>query len=1202
MQPDRCLHFCLLGDSGIGQSAFLQCYKHALNLTGASKDFAKHSEPFDELPNLESMVAMVELEGELCRVRFTDGAASPRFEKMQHAAIHASHVILLCFRPDKPETMASVKKKWLQRPRSFRSSWRGATVGCRPLLWQIRSETPWLLVSLQTDLRERSKATHGDTRRHSNGRSCATQRNRNVPVRWREINCPWLPGSRGILDDLPAVPRALALQLIRWPRKKPKPSSKVCELSSVAWGRFCLGRRSRAELAGYGGWGYMECSAFFPDTVQLVVDEALNAANSYYGPCPEIPASICAAPAQKISGCSGSCFLRMFQSDGEAKPCWTAAPVPGEMDLWLPHETLTVRDDPVPVTEEQVREGLSQLGDTGTRQHAYVRCDLAGMNLTSLVKIRQWEQLQFLNVSRNRLRGLEPIGALRHLLHLNASHNLLIRSQNFTAPDGLETCDMSYNMLAELGDWKVHRFLRELNLRGNYIGYIGNGLLGNKELRLLDLSENLILQIRNLEHLELRTLSLAQNKLSSVEGVQSLTKLHSLDVRHNNITTIDALHAQDIPRLRKLRVSENRISQMREVDQLADFRFLSELYLNPNPVSQLPQYRAQVLHRLPRLRSLDAEQVSPEERVKTEVIYGAAAATACADVETRREIFEQLLPEETFVDRRLMTEAGIALAEVEEFGSNGDAGPFGHFLVGPTFGDPPRTRLQYAKFRQRLELTRLGGTPEGVADFSNYPALYQKTAAFDEDLREILEAVAEGGCEELLLGEAQITPQGIRDIIAFMQDTPCRLCFINLSGCSSAALLGAELLKSFPLDRGCSIELENCGLADSTVARLRNKAEDASRALARASAERQRVAQRMAEHLEMQDYLEERAAEQRPSEMPGPAPARACHPAQWRPGAETSQKALEGFLRVNPNKLVQASSGPGDSGSLWTMNGKKGGKNFQLTAEEHTSLCEKLEDMLLDWGCEFDGDQVQGRGLPRAFVNAFGADPRRSPKLLGFMLWEGVAPSAQVRGDVYRSPEEWEAAWASEQQRMRALTEQAREEYDSGQQAPGVASGQLMAHLSFLAGTSELKAPSVFGFQKAEERVAPRLGEDLLAALGAGLVLLEQVLADGLGVNNLTVTLRSLSSEPLQIALRRGTIFQQKTWNHRQNLVTGVDYVLEVPPGGCVRKEVLGFSLNFNCPPPRSDEMHVTEFYFDIERVLGSQALIWDHMQAAFHK
>jgi hypothetical protein len=31
---------------------------------------------------------------------------------------------------------------------------------------------------------------------------------------------------------------------------------------------------------------------------------------------------------------------------------------------------------------------------------------------------------------------------------------------------------MSYNMLAELGDWKVHRYLRELNLRAlNHIAH-----------------------------------------------------------------------------------------------------------------------------------------------------------------------------------------------------------------------------------------------------------------------------------------------------------------------------------------------------------------------------------------------------------------------------------------------------------------------------------------------------------------------------------------------------------------------------------------------------------------------------------------------------------------------------------------------------------------------------------------------------------
>ena len=122
-------------------------------------------------------------------------------------------------------------------------------------------------------------------------------------------------------------------------------------------------------------------------------------------------------------------------------------PVP-QCGRWLPHETLTVRDDPVPLTEERsiamhsdapsikidqsmprsrfVRvcrrwatpgPGNTPMSGRGLRDpssrrpcvrcaacalwfaFALLRCDLAGLNLTSLVKIRQWEQLQFLNVT-----------------------------------------------------------------------------------------------------------------------------------------------------------------------------------------------------------------------------------------------------------------------------------------------------------------------------------------------------------------------------------------------------------------------------------------------------------------------------------------------------------------------------------------------------------------------------------------------------------------------------------------------------------------------------------------------------------------------------------------------------------------------------------------------------------------------------------
>ena len=44
----------------------------------------------------------------------------------------------------------------------------------------------------------------------------------------------------------------------------------------------CSADRPQDGYQGFGGWGYLECSAFFPETVQMVVDEALTAAYTYY--------------------------------------------------------------------------------------------------------------------------------------------------------------------------------------------------------------------------------------------------------------------------------------------------------------------------------------------------------------------------------------------------------------------------------------------------------------------------------------------------------------------------------------------------------------------------------------------------------------------------------------------------------------------------------------------------------------------------------------------------------------------------------------------------------------------------------------------------------------------------------------------------------------------------------------------------------
>ena len=101
-----------------------------------------------------------------------------------------------------------------------------------------------------------------------------------------------------------------------------------------------------------------------------------------------------------------------------------------------------------------------------------------------------------------------------------------------------------------------------------------------------------------------------------------------------------------------------------------------------------------------------------------------------------------------------------------------------------------------------------------------------------------------------------------------------------------------------------------------------------------------------------------------------------------------------------------------------------------------------------------------------------------------------------------------------------------------------------------------------------------------------------------------------MSNEPLIISVRRGTIFQQKSWTHRADLVLGVDYMIPILPEDRTSKEMcleptrlfgeklrMGLSFTSLCPPPCEDEMHLTNFHFTADHLLGSQALLWDHFQ-----
>ncbi len=55
---------------------------------------------------------------------------------------------------------------------------------------------------------------------------------------------------------------------------------------------------------------------------------------------------------------------------------------------------------------------------------------------------------------------------------------------------------------------------------------------------------------------------------------------------------------------------------------------------------------------LPQLRYLDGQEVSHFDKVKADILFGA-------DLENKKEIFENFLPDEQFIDRRLFVSEQI---------------------------------------------------------------------------------------------------------------------------------------------------------------------------------------------------------------------------------------------------------------------------------------------------------------------------------------------------------------------------------------------------------------------------------------------------------------------------------------------------------------------------------------------------------------
>ena len=228
------------------------------------------------------------------------------------------------------------------------------------------------------------------------------------------------------------------------------------------------------------------------------------------------------------------------------------------------------------------------------KKMATLQLDISGRGLATLDGVEKFPAARSLDASSNCLVELKLLSALPELHTLNVSRNELTTLLDFAvahtgegegtaveraeAKDGeaaaisygsrLEVADLSFNRIAVLRDLSHHKFLTRLNLASNALTSV-RGLRGLQYLRFLDLSKNAIS-------------TLVEEGGSDGVGAVDGLGLVELRLEHNAIENLAALGS--LPRLQTLTVAENQIASMRGLDGCPS---LVELDIRSNRVSEV---------------------------------------------------------------------------------------------------------------------------------------------------------------------------------------------------------------------------------------------------------------------------------------------------------------------------------------------------------------------------------------------------------------------------------------------------------------------------------------------------------------------------------------------------------------------------------------------------------------------------------------
>ena len=123
-------------------------------------------------------------------------------------------------------------------------------------------------------------------------------------------------------------------------------------------------------------------------------------------------------------------------------------------------------------------------------------------------------------------------------------------------------------------------------------------------------------------------IDLSDNDIKKLDNFPPMRRLSAILANNNSISKISPTLGETLPNLQAVILTNNRVSNLFEIDHLAGAPTLEVLSLMENPVTLKPNYRLFCIYRIPSLKTLDFSKVTRTEREEAKKLFKSSSGKA----------------------------------------------------------------------------------------------------------------------------------------------------------------------------------------------------------------------------------------------------------------------------------------------------------------------------------------------------------------------------------------------------------------------------------------------------------------------------------------------------------------------------------------------------------------------------------------------